>query len=70
MLDIVPSPGNEVVYADDLGAFGQETVTEVGTEEPGPTRDDHPAKRSRHGHAWYRREGLRRSAIVRYKGVG
>src|SRR5438876_10337089 len=58
MLDVVLAPGDEVVQADDVAALGQEAVAEVGTEEPGPTRDDHPAKRPRHGHASYRPKGV------------
>src|SRR5207245_131690 len=41
-LDVAQRAGDEVVHADDLVAPGQETLAEMGTDEPRSAGDNRP----------------------------
>ncbi len=41
MRKVGPRPGEEVVQADDIVAFLDQAFTQVGTEEPRPSRDQY-----------------------------
>jgi hypothetical protein len=38
VLDVLPPAGNEIIETDDLMAFGEETVTEMGTQKTSSAR--------------------------------
>ena len=56
VLDVGQVAGDEVVHADDLVAFGQESLAQVRADEAGATGDQHTSFR-RHG-----QEGLQTAA--------
>jgi hypothetical protein len=50
VLKIRLAAGDEVIHADNLVAFREKPITEMGTDEPGAARDYRPQNRTSRQH--------------------